>query len=158
MSRTSSGVSCVGADRTRTPSHAFCRRHLGSDRFASRPRSHGVGVNPGSFWGRPLVMYVRCAYARNVPELRFEWAPAKAEANARKHGVTFNDAQSVFADDRARLIDDPDHSNDEIRFVLLGLSYSLRLVVVVHCYRSEGNIIRIISARKAVPHEARFYP
>ena len=67
----------------------------------------------------------------------------------RKHGVRFEDAQSVFADDNAKLIDDPEHSEVEDRFVLLGLSSSLRLLVVCHCYRSEGNVIRIISARKA---------
>lgn len=87
-----------------------------------------------------------------------QWDPAKADANFRKHGVTFDDARSVFADDRARLIDDPDHSEDETRFILLGLSNTLRLLVVVHCYRAERNTIRIISARKAVAHEAKSYP
>ena len=96
-------------------------------------------------------------YVAAVTGLRFEWDPAKAEANVGKHGVTFSDAQSVFADDRARLINDPDYSDDETRFILLGLSYSLRLLVVVHCYRAEGNIIRIISARRAASHEAKFY-
>jgi uncharacterized DUF497 family protein len=91
-------------------------------------------------------------------ELRFEWDPRKAALNERKHGVDFEDAQTVFSDERARLIDDPDHSDLEERFVLLGLSNSLRLLVVVHCYRSEGNTIRIISARKATPREAKFYP
>jgi uncharacterized protein len=85
--------------------------------------------------------------------LRFEWDPRKAAANRRKHGVSFEDAQSVFADERARLIDDPDHSEEEDRLVLLGLSNSLRLLVVAHCYRAEGNVIRIISARKATREE-----
>ncbi len=66
--------------------------------------------------------------------------------NLRKHGVSFEDARSVFADERARLSDDPDHSADEERFLLLGLSSSLRLLVVAHCYREAGGIIRIISA------------
>jgi len=66
--------------------------------------------------------------------------------------------QSVFTDERARLIDDPDHSADEDRFVLLGLSSSLRLLVVAHCYREAGDVIRIISARKATREEQRFYP
>jgi uncharacterized DUF497 family protein len=61
-------------------------------------------------------------------------------------------------DERAKLIDDPDHSDDEERFILLRLSRTLRLLVVCHCYRSEGNIIRIISARKASTHEAKSYP
>ena len=90
--------------------------------------------------------------------LRFEWDPAKAIANVRKHGVSFEDAQTVFSDERARLIDDPDHSQDEERFVLLGLSSSLRLLVVAHCYRSEGGVIRIISARRATRTEERSYP
>jgi len=79
-----------------------------------------------------------------MSSLRIEWDPRKAEANRRKHGVTFEDAQTVFADERARLIDDPDHSEEEERFVLLGLSSSLRLLVVVHCYRADRNVIRII--------------
>jgi uncharacterized protein len=90
--------------------------------------------------------------------LRFEWDPRKAADNRRKHGVSFEDAQSVFADERARLIDDPDHSEEEDRFVLLGLSSSLRLLVVAHCYRAEGNVIRIISARKATREEQADYP
>ena len=72
--------------------------------------------------------------------------------------MTFEEARSVFFDDRARLIDDPDHSEDEERFILLGLSGTLRLLVVCHCYRSKGNLIRIISARKATARESRSYP
>ena len=90
--------------------------------------------------------------------LRFEWDECKAVANAKKHGVSFEEARSVFVDDRAKLIDDPDHSEDEERFVLLGLSSALRLLLVCHCYRSEGNVIRIISARKASAREFRSYP
>lgn len=90
--------------------------------------------------------------------LRFEWDERKAVANAKKHGVTFDEAKSVFADERAKLIDDPDHSEDEERFVLLGFSSALRMLVVCHCYRSEGNVIRIISARKANAKESRAYP
>ena len=90
--------------------------------------------------------------------LRFEWDERKATINAKKHGVTFEEAQSVFFDDRARLIDDPDHSDNEERFVLLGLSSSLRLLLVCHCYRRTGNVIRIISARKATARESKSYP
>jgi hypothetical protein len=93
-----------------------------------------------------------------VGSLRIEWDPGKAEANRKKHGVTFEDAQTVFSDERARLINDPDHSEEEDRFLLLGLSSSLRLLVVSHCYRVAGNVIRIISARKATREEERFYP
>lgn len=90
--------------------------------------------------------------------LSFEWDKRKAEANAKKHGVTFAEAKSVFVDERAKLIDDPDHSEDEDRFVLLGLSSVLRLLLVCHCYRADGNVIRIISARKASAHEFKSYP
>ncbi len=90
--------------------------------------------------------------------LRFEWDERKAAANLKKHGVSFEEARTVFVDERAKLIDDPDHSDDEDRFVLLGLSSALRLLLVCHCYRSEGGVIRIISARKAASRESRSYP
>jgi len=79
-------------------------------------------------------------------------------ANARKHGVSFDEAKSVFVDERAKLIDDPDHSEDEDRFVFLGISSALRLLLACHCYRTEGNVIRIISARKATAKESKSYP
>ena len=90
--------------------------------------------------------------------LRFEWDVRKAAANIKKHGVSFEEAKSVFVDERAKLIDDPDHSEDEERFVLLGFSSALRLLLVCHCYRSDGNIIRVISARKATAKESKSYP
>jgi uncharacterized DUF497 family protein len=90
--------------------------------------------------------------------LSFEWDERKAAANLRKHGVSFDEAKSVFQDANAQLIDDPDHSHVEERFVLLGLSSMLRLLVVCHCYRSDNNVIRLISARKATKQEARTYP
>ena len=90
--------------------------------------------------------------------LSFEWDPRKAAANLRKHKVAFEDAQSVFSDERARLIDDPDHSADEERFLLLGLGSSLRVLVVAHCYRAGGGVIRIISARRATREEENSYP
>jgi len=93
-----------------------------------------------------------------MSNLRFEWDERKAAANEKKHGVSFEEARSVFFDEQARLIDDPDHSEDEERFILLGLSSVLRLLVVCHCYRSEGNVIRIISARKATALESKSYP
>lgn len=101
-------------------------------------------------------MYVQSAYT--IQTLKFEWDPKKAAANLRKHGVSFEDAQTVFANENAKLIDDPDYSEKEGRFVLLGLSSSLRLLVDCHCYRSQGNVIRITSARKAQDHERNSYP
>ena len=93
-----------------------------------------------------------------MSSLIFEWDARKSAANAKKHGVSFEEAKSVFVDERAKLIDDPDHSDDEDRFVLLGLSGALRLLLVCHCYRSDGNVIRIISARKASAKESKSYP
>jgi hypothetical protein len=90
-------------------------------------------------------------------QLRFEWDPRKASTNRRKHGVTFDEARTVFADEHALLADDPDHSADEERFVLLGLSTALRVLVVVHCYRARSTVIRLISARLADPDERRRY-
>jgi uncharacterized DUF497 family protein len=90
--------------------------------------------------------------------LRFEWDEHKAIANERKHSISFGEARTVFFDERARLIDDPDHSEDEDRFVLLGLSSTLRLLLVCHCYRAADGIVRIISARKATARESKSYP
>lgn len=92
-----------------------------------------------------------------MEELRFEWDSAKAAANLRKHGVSFDEARTVFSDERALLIDDPDHSEDEDRFILLGLSSALRVVLVCHCYRDDENVIRIISARRANRSETTAY-
>jgi len=89
--------------------------------------------------------------------LRFEWDSKKSGLNQKKHGISFEEAKSVFFDEHARLIDDPSHSKDEDRFILLGLSAALRRLVVCHCYRDEGNVIRIISARKASSHEIVWY-
>ena len=89
--------------------------------------------------------------------LEFEWDAKKASANFKKHGVSFEEARTVFLDEQAKLIDDPDHSSDEDRFVLLGISGLLRILLVCHCYRQQGQTIRIISARKASPGEARQY-
>ena len=88
-----------------------------------------------------------------MKEIKFNWDKNKATKNLVKHKVSFEEAQSVFDDDNARLIFDPDHSEDEDRFILLGLSYSLKVLVVIHCYKDEENIIRLISARKATKKE-----
>jgi len=92
-----------------------------------------------------------------VPELRIEWDAAKNRENVRQHRVAFEEAATAFSDGRALLLADPDHSEEEARFVLLGLSTTLRLLVVCHCYRAEDEVIRIISARKATKPEAAAY-
>jgi uncharacterized protein len=92
-----------------------------------------------------------------MSELRFEWDRLKEAENQRKHHVSFTEAESVFADEHALLIDDPEHSDDEPRFVLMGLSAKLRVLVVVHAHRESTGVIRLISARKANARERALY-
>jgi len=89
--------------------------------------------------------------------LRFEWDSDKDLTNQKKHKVSFQEASTVFLDENGLLIDDPDHSQEEDRFILLGLSSSLRVILVCHCYRATGDTIRIISARKADRQERNEY-
>jgi uncharacterized DUF497 family protein len=89
--------------------------------------------------------------------IKFEWDLAKAIANLRKHGVSFDEAQSVFYDEFAVQFYDDGHSGDEERFLLLGMSTGASLLLVCHCERDSGNTIRIISARKATRRESTFY-
>lgn len=89
--------------------------------------------------------------------MRFEWDPAKAAANLAKHGIAFAEASTAFSDDAALVMADPDHSAVEDRFILLGLSAELRVLVVVHCLREAGHVIRLISARRANRDERRQY-
>lgn len=92
-----------------------------------------------------------------MKKLIFEWDDKKNASNIRKHGVSFEEAQTVFFDENAIEFDDPDHSVQEERFILLGLSQSLKVLVVCHCYRSHVFKIRIISARKATKKEQSVY-
>jgi len=89
--------------------------------------------------------------------IRFEWDQTKNRLNKRKHGISFEEAESVFSDEHALLIEDPEHSDEEERFILLGLSAMLHTLVVCHCYRKKDEIIRIISARKADRSERNHY-
>jgi uncharacterized protein len=93
-----------------------------------------------------------------VPDLHFEWDPAKARANLKKHGISFDEAEAAFYDDYALILPDPDHSAlEEERLVLIGLSGALRVLVVIHCEFEEGNLIRLISARRATRSERAQY-
>jgi len=92
-----------------------------------------------------------------MKELRFEWDENKAKSNLAKHGVSFEEAKTVFYDDAALVISDPDNSDDEDRFVILGFSAHARILVVCHCYRDNEGVIRIISARKATRNESSHY-
>lgn len=89
--------------------------------------------------------------------IQFEWDKVKSETNAQKHNVSFEEAKTVFYDPDALIVHDPDHSDDEDRFVILGISQYLKLIVVCHCYRSNEEVIRIISARKANRDEIKQY-
>lgn len=90
-------------------------------------------------------------------ELRFDWDGAKNRANHRKHGVWFEEAETAFRDENAKVYFDPDHSEEEDRFILIGLSFQLRALVVCHCYREAELVVRIISARKADHREEADY-
>ena len=96
-------------------------------------------------------------YDVHMDEMRFEWDETKNQSNARKHGVSFEEAQTVFLDENAMRFYDPDHSADEDRFLMLGISFRLRVLIVCHCYRASDTIIRIISARKADKQEEADY-
>jgi hypothetical protein len=89
--------------------------------------------------------------------LTFVWDEKKDRANQRRHGVSFPEARTVFYDENAREYSDPDHSEREERFILLGLSHRPRVLVVCHCYRESESVIRIISARKADRNEEQVY-
>ena len=89
--------------------------------------------------------------------VEFEWDEAKATANLKKHQVSFEEAKSIFFDEFGTQFFDEDHSSDEERFLMLGMSSGAKLLIVCHCERGHGAIIRIISARKATKRESAFY-
>jgi uncharacterized DUF497 family protein len=90
-------------------------------------------------------------------EIRFVWDEAKNRESKRKHGVPFEEAQTVFLDENAIRFFDPDHSDDEDRFLMLGVSFRLRVLIVCHCFRVNDSVIRIISVRKADKREEADY-
>lgn len=89
--------------------------------------------------------------------IEFAWDRRKARTNLARHGISFEEAESVFLDESARLIDDPDHSGDEDRFLLLGYSIQVRCLIVSHCYRESDSVVRLISARRATAREEEVY-
>jgi hypothetical protein len=92
-----------------------------------------------------------------MTHLSFTWDERKNRQNQKKHGVSFDEAQSVFFDDQAREFFDPEHSEDEERFLLIGRSYRLRVLLICHCLRGREGVIRIISARRATAKERAVY-
>ncbi len=92
-----------------------------------------------------------------MDSIRFEWDENKNQINIEKHGISFEEASTVFYDEDAILFDDPDHSELEERFLIIGFSQNADLCIVSHCYRGEDDVIRIISARKATKREENTY-
>ena len=92
-----------------------------------------------------------------MDEIKFGWDPRKAKQNLQKHKVSFEEAATVFYDENATVFFDPDHSKNEDRFLMLGISWRLRVLVVCYCLRKKGSQIRIISARKATKKEEKYY-
>ena len=90
-------------------------------------------------------------------DIRFDWDEGKSRDNKRKYGVSFDEAQTVFLEENAIRFYDPEHSEDEDRFIMLSMSFKLRVLVVCHCYRLDDNVIRIVSARRANKKEATVY-
>ena len=89
--------------------------------------------------------------------LKFEWDENKNNINKQKHNISFEEAKTVFYDDNALMISDPEHSEQEERFILLGISAKANMLVVCHCYRQSDSVIRIISARKSTKNESKQY-
>jgi len=89
--------------------------------------------------------------------VRIIWDEKKNQSNIKDHKVSFKEAETVFYDPSAKIIHDPDHSINEDRFIILGMSKLMKLLVVCHCYRENDEIIRIISARKATKNESKHY-
>ena len=96
-------------------------------------------------------------YIVNMKALQFEWDDRKEKSNIKKYGISFDEARMVFYDENAIQFFDPDHSEDEDRFILLGISFKLRVLIVCHCCRKSETVIRIISARKADKDEENEY-
>ena len=92
-----------------------------------------------------------------MKHITFKWDKKKDSTNIQKHGISFDEARSVFYDDNARLMHDPDHSEDEERFLIPGLSKKINILVICHCYREGNEVTRIISARKATKNEKKQY-
>lgn len=106
---------------------------------------------------KPLDIPILNNYNIGMGAINFEWDENKNRLNQRKHGISFEEAVSVFYDEEALIRDDPEHSEEEERFVILGLSSKANLLVVCHCFRASETVIRIISARKATKTESKYY-
>jgi len=106
---------------------------------------------------KDIDFFCQHTYSVHMSDIRFEWDEQKNKANKRKHKVSFEDAQTVFLDENAIRFFDPDHSDEEDRFLMIGMSFTLRVLIVSHCYKENDLVIRIISARKADKYEQSDY-
>lgn len=124
---------------------------------ATKPWHSRAAISDWAWRGVDIYGLLCYIYIVHMNEISFAWDNGKALLNKKKHGVSFEEARSVFYDEYALEFYDPDNSQDEDRFLMLGVSESLRVLVVCHCVREEGSVIRIISARKAVKKETEHY-
>ena len=120
-------------------------------------RGHKNRAHPAKLIARLPCLPINHKYNVHMQALRIEWDKKKNNANRKKHGVSFEEARTVFYDENAIQFYDPDHSDEEDRFILLGLSFKPRVLVVCHCFRVSDTVVRIISARKADKEEEREY-
>jgi len=120
-------------------------------------RPYGSERNASGVLLSPWYNYVILTKDHSMDRITFAWDEPKSRHNQRKHGVSFTEAQSAFFDDDALEFFDPSHSEDEDRFLLLGRSYRLRILLICHCFRERDNVIRIISARRAIRNERNVY-
>ena len=107
--------------------------------------------------GKHLDKAIYYNYNIIMDTIKFEWDENKNEINKKKHGLSFETAREVFYDDAAILFDDPDHSVNEERFLIIGMIKSSKICIVSHCYRDSDNVIRLISAREATKRERKIY-
>jgi uncharacterized DUF497 family protein len=138
------------------PKTAAAKAH--AQRTLDDTLSSGRGKHPTiSRFTRDIA--AKCSYTYNVhmDELSFRWDPKKEKLNVKNHGVSFSEATTAFYDEQAIQFFDPDHSEEEDRFILMGFSFKLRVLVVCHCYRESEEIVRLISARKANTNEEQEY-
>ena len=115
------------------------------------------GIETEKILYKAIDKYVLNNYNIIMDTIKFEWDENKNEINKKKHKISFEEAKTVFYDENALLIDDPEHSVEEDRFIIMGLSTKANLLVVCHCYRESESVIRLISARKATKTESEQY-
>ena len=138
---------------------AYTKDSQESKYFQANTKKPPGAVNSWGFFRKPKKLDNKLFYNYNIimDTIKFEWDENKNQTNQKKHGISFEEAKMVFYDEEALVRDDPEHSEEEERFIILGLSNKANLLVVCHCYRASETVIRIISARKATKTESQYY-